>query len=161
MQVVINRKTRNPLYTEGTLNINGQQITFTVEATEVMLPTGHYTLKIVKLSERKQKLYLFSGKQRTHWTIGISHSWVGSKKKHLIAIGHPLIPGVVYQATSVYNRLVDRLSKCMDRKEPIHLTISDSHCRPNHPISHWLIPGHPETCVKREQSQACLSYAER
>jgi len=137
MNIKITRISTNALYTEGTLVINGRPTTSTVEATEVMPPSGRYLLKIVKLSERKQKLFLFSGKQRTRWTIGIIHSWVDSKKNTLIGIGQPLIPGVVYKATSVYNRLVDRLGKCMERKEPIHLVITDEHCQSGKACCHW------------------------
>ena len=137
MQVTINRQEANRLYTEGTLLINGRITTHTVESTQEMLPAGHYILKIVKHSERKQSLYIFCGKERTPWTIGIAPSWKVSRKKSIIAIGEPLIPGIVYQATPVYERLIDRLSKCMERKETIHLHITQEKCNPSHVIKHW------------------------
>lgn len=138
MNINLTRTQTNALYTHGTLAINGKHITHTVEATQVMLPPGHYTLKIVKQSQRKQKLCIYCSTGRTPWTLGPGHSWLTSHQVRIITIGEPLIPGALYQATPVYERLMDRLSKCQARHEPIRLVISDTHCRQGHPISHWL-----------------------
>ena len=141
MQVIINRTTRNELYTEGTLTINDRRTTHTVEATQSMLPAGSYTLKIVKLSERKQKLYLFSQGKRTPVTLSTCNSWLACHKKLAIAIGEPLIPGIVYKSTPVYDRLIDRLTKCQDDK-----------CKANEPIRHWLSEIRIKKLVPCEQS---------
>lgn len=138
MNVVINRTHTNPLYTSGILIINDRRTTHTVEATQTMLPAGRYTLKIVKHSERKQKLYLFSQGKRTPVTLSTCNSWIACHKENAIAIGEPLIPGIVYKSTPVYDRLIDRLTKCHARHEPIHLTITDTKCQATQPISHWL-----------------------
>ena len=54
MEITIYRKRKNDLYTEGVLHINGGRQTYTVEATDVMLPEGQYIVRIVKKSARKQ-----------------------------------------------------------------------------------------------------------
>jgi len=145
MEIVIYRKNTNRLYTEGELVVNGDRQTFTAEASAVMLPAGSYTLRIVKKSQRKQSLVIFrqDGKS-TLWRIGIGHSYIGSLKDHIIAIGTPLIPGAVYKASRDYERLMDRFSKCTERKESMTLIISEEYCHPNQPIQHWLRDSSPK-----------------
>jgi len=139
MQIVIYRTNKNRLYTEGELVINDDHQTFTVEATDCMLPAGKYLLRIVKKSERKQSLSIFSQEgKNTGWRIGIGSSFITSRKERIIAIGSRLIPGAVYKATSDYERLVDRISKCSNRKEEVELVISESFCKKDQPINHWL-----------------------
>lgn len=139
MEITIYRKRKNRLYTEGVLLINGGRQTYTVEATDVMLPHGDYIVRIVKKSARKQYISILQTNGiPTEWKVGICHSYIGSKRDKTIAIGTPLIPGAIYKATKDYERIVDRLMKCMDRNEPIQLTISETNCTTNQPISHWL-----------------------
>ncbi len=140
MEIIIFRTHKNRLYTEGELTINDDRQTFTVEATECMLPAGEYILRIVKKSERKLSLSIFrTDGSPTGWRIGIGTSFVDSNKKHVIAIGSKLLPGTVYKSTPDYERLVDRLTKCNRRKERITLVISERFCKQNEPINHWLI----------------------
>lgn len=73
----------------------------------------------------------------TKYDIGIAHSWIDARKKRLIAIGQPLIPGAMYQSTDIYDRLFERARKCYSRKVPITLIIDDSQCINNEPIKHW------------------------
>ena len=47
MEITIYRKRKNDLYTEGVLHINGGRQTYTVEATDVMLPEGEYIVREV------------------------------------------------------------------------------------------------------------------
>ena len=152
MEIYINRQKINQLYTMGALSINGQHQTFTVEHTESMLPAGLYQVRIVKHSARKQSICIFSSEGNNHSplsVITICHSWIGCrdyrKRRHRppmspISIGTPLIPGAMYKGTADYERITDRLMKCMARKEPITLWISERGSIHNRPISHWLEP---------------------
>lgn len=152
MEIIIYRRLKNALYTEGKLLINGGRQTYTVEPTDVMLPKGEYLIQIVKHSARKQTIDIFAigqaskgqmGKaliQPTGWHLGIAHSFIGSKQHKTIAIGTPLIPGVVYKASRIFERITDRLAKCMERNEPIHLIINDDSCRDHRLSSYWLEP---------------------
>ena len=146
MIISIKRKFLNQLYTEGRLLVNDYQQTFTVEATEVMLPPGQYQVRLTKDKARRRVIGILkpSGTMKptetftpTGWSIGIGHSWIGSRKHHVIAIGQPLIPGSVYKATEIYERLFDRIEKCEQRGEPITLVIDESQCVENKPIKHW------------------------
>lgn len=168
MLIEIKRHNTNVLYTEGRLYINDMRTTYTVEASECMLPAGIYRLKIVKKSARKQYIGVFETQvsngfnvpksfnpetsetseatetsetlQPTGWTLGIGQSWISSKKNHIIAIGQPFFPGAVYKATPVYERIVDRLMKCEARGESIRLVITDDNCTHGLPIRHWTEP---------------------
>lgn len=143
MKITVKRLTINRLYTEGQLLINHTPTTHTVESTELMLPPGHYIVRLTKTKDRRRVIAilptsLHPRRPSTPTTsIGIGQSWIASRKHHVIAIGQPLIPGAVYKATEVYERLFDRIEKCEARKELIHLTITEHGCRENHPISHW------------------------
>lgn len=137
MIISIKRKFLNQLYTEGRLLVNDYQQTFTVEATEVMLPPGQYQVRLTKDKARRRVIGIFSPSKPTGWSIGIGHSWIGSRKHHVIAIGQPLIPGSVYKATEIYERLFDRIEKCEQRGEAITLVIDESQCIENKPIKHW------------------------
>lgn len=141
MEVYIKRQTINELYTEGCIFINGEKQTHTVESTEHMLPVGKYLVKLVTKNAHKRELEIFTPEGRlVGWRIGIAHSWIGSRKQRTVSIGQPLIPGVVYKATEIYERIVKRLEKCKARKEIINLIIDESHLVQNQPISHWTKP---------------------
>ena len=151
MEVYINRQTINELYTEGCIFINGEKQTHTVESTEHMLPVGKYLVKLVTKNAHKRELEIFTPEGRlVGWRIGIAHSWIGSRKQRTVSIGQPLIPGVVYKATEIYERIVKRLEKCKARKEVISLIINESHLVQNRPISHWTKP----PCLLTEERNA-------
>ena len=133
MNLTLNRKTTNDLYTEGQLLIKGKKIAHTVEHTLSMLPAGLYQIRLRKIKTRGRII----GITHTPWSIGIAHSWMGSQKNQVIAIGRPLIPGAVYRATRTYERLFERIEKCQIRKEPIKLLIHDNHCVSSKPAKHW------------------------
>lgn len=161
MEIRINRLHSNDLYTEGRLYINDLRQTFTVESTEVMLPAGKYILKLNKKSARKRELVIYkqSG-YATEWRIGICHSWIGSKKERIIGIGKPLIPGALYKAPDIYERIIKRLEKCEGRNEEIILVIHDNMCTLSMPIKHWLEPsdhGCPPTTLRVELHEEDLS----
>ena len=134
MNITINRQKKNRLYTQGILMINGKAITTTIEATQTMLSSGTYQVRLRK----KQASRRLIGIINTSWSIGIGHSWLNSHQGHLITIGDFLIPGALYRATPVYERLFDRIEKCEHRHESITLTIREDRCTSCHPISHWL-----------------------
>jgi len=150
MIISINRQSINQLYTMGELRINGLHQTYSVEASECMLPIGSYILRIVKHSARKQSLCIFRADTGadTGWTIALDHSWIGSKKNHTICIGIPLMPGAMHKGTKDFERITDRLMKATQRGEDIDLIISEAGACGEHvestthgqPISWWLQP---------------------
>lgn len=139
MILSVKRLKSNRLYTEGQLHINDMRTTLTVESTEIMLPAGQYVLQLVNKNERKRELIIFNADgSKTGWRIGFGNSWIGSKKDHTICIGQYLIPGALYQAAPIYERIIKRLEKCKERKESILLFIYEDDCSPSAPIQHWL-----------------------
>lgn len=139
MQIIIKRLKSSRLYTEGQLFINDKRNTLTIESTELMLPAGQYILQLVNKSARKRELTICqSDGTKTGWNIGTNDSWIGSKKDHTICIGQYLIPGALYHAAPIFERIIKRLEKCKDRKEPILLFINDDDCTHVPPIGHWL-----------------------
>ena len=133
MNITIKRTQKNELYTEGLILIRGKKIAHTVEHTLSMLPAGHYQVRLCKNKAKRRIISII----QTDWSIGISSSWIGSRKHHVIAIGQSLIPGAVYRSTSIYERLFDRIEKCPSRRERIHLFIDETQCVNNKPIQHW------------------------
>ena len=133
MQILINRTYKNKFYTEGVIKVNGKKIAHTVEDTLTMLPPGTYQIRLCRYKSKRRIIRISS----TSWSIGIGLSWIRSEKHHLIAIGQPLIPGVVYKATGTYGRLFERIEKCHLRREQITLIINGSKCQPCTPSPHW------------------------
>ena len=133
MQILINRTYKNKFYTEGVIKVNGKKIAHTVEDTLTMLPPGTYQIRLCRYKSKRRIIRI----SNTSWSIGIGLSWIRSEKHHLIAIGQPLIPGVVYKATGTYERLFDRIEKCHLRREQITLVINNSKCQPCTPSPHW------------------------
>lgn len=141
MYISIYRKTTNSLYTEGKLLINGKLQSYTLEPTDIMLPEGEYQLLIKKQSPRKQTLSIMDTKGLpTSWKLGLAHSFLDAKKKMAIALGSPIIPGTLSNGSPVLERLTDRITKCLEREEPIVLSISNMLCIRNLPSSHWFTP---------------------
>lgn len=159
MNITVKRQTSNQLYTEGRLLVNDLKTTHTVESTADMLPAGEYVIRLSKDKSRRRVIGIFSFKDEglkmrdegnslnsnlstfnlhyTNWSIGIGHSWIGSRKHQVIAIGDVLIPGAVFKASETYERLFDRIEKCEQRGEPITLIIDELQCIENTPIKHW------------------------
>ncbi|MBQ8240277.1 MAG: hypothetical protein IJZ38_05500 [Bacteroides sp.] len=133
MNIKIIRTNTNSLYTEGQLLVNGKQIAHTVEHTHTMLSVGEYQVCLCKHKAQRRIISI----SHTKWSLGIGQSWIVSQKKHIIGMGQSLIPGAIYQGTLIYERLFDRIEKCQDRKEPIHLIITDDKCQSSKACRHW------------------------
>ena len=141
MNVKIIRNRTNPLYTEGILNINGENQTLTIEATTDMLPAGIYLIKLVTIHAHLRELIVHDWHTGSSLGIRISPtttSHIGCQKGHAIAIGEELIPGALYKASAVYDRIMKRLEKCQYRGEPILLVIDEDRCRHSRPSKYWL-----------------------
>lgn len=140
MNVKIIRTRTNALYTQGVLSINGDSQALTIEATPEMLPAGLYRLRLVTIHAHLRKLIVHDWHTDCSIGICISHtaiSHIGCRREKAIAIGEELIPGALYRATPVYERIVKRLEKCQKRGEHILLVIDEEHCRHDNPCRHW------------------------
>lgn len=145
MKIEIRRIRSNRFYTEGLMYINDMQSTLTIECTELMLPAGNYTLKLHNKNAHKRELIILGSpctmKHGAHvptgWQIGTAGSWIGSKQTHTICIGEKLIPGALYKAAPIFERIIKRLEKCKDRQESMELVIIDFINKESQPIFHW------------------------
>ncbi len=146
MEIKISRINTNALYTLSEFRINGSHFAFVLESTPNMLPKSKYIVRLSKHSCRKQNIYLYTKApegskhpyQPTKVAIVLGNSWKEAERSHNIIIGTPLIPGVMYKGQPLYEQLIDRITKCSERKEPITLKITNHHMRYMHAISHWL-----------------------
>lgn len=154
--VKIIRNRTNSLYTEGILSINGEVQSLTIESTSEMLPAGLYRLQLITIHAHLRELIVHDW--HTGCSIGIrisptATSYIGCQREKAIAIGEELIPGALYKAIPVYERIVKRLEKCQKRREHILLFIDEEHCRQSSPCRHWLIPCHPEQSEGSQEHQ--------
>lgn len=117
MQIKLNRKSTNSLYTSGELIVNGIRFADTVESTEGMLDPG---------------VYCITKKFRDF--IGHGNSWRESQTTHTIIIGENCVTGIVTGSRPLYDHLLDRVKKS---KRPVVLIITDEDCQTVQPISHW------------------------
>ena len=156
MNVKIIRTRTNDLYTEGALSINGEDQTRTIESTVHMLPAGLYRLQLVTIHAHLRELIVHDWHNGHSLGIRISPtatSHIGCQREKAIAIGEELIPGALYKAILVYERIIKRLEKCQKRGEHILLVIDEDRCRLGNPCSHWLTPCHPEQNEGSESKQ--------
>lgn len=134
MHIELYRNRTNRLYTEGMLFVNDCYLTNTVEATEIMLPAGTYRVRLGRTPSSRREIVVGET-----FRLGICHSWIGSKKKRMIAIGQTLFPGAVYLGTEVYNRLIYRFNYAEEKEEESTLTIHDCRQLPEpKPYRHWV-----------------------
>jgi len=139
MLIEIKRRKSNYLYTEGELYINDKKQTLTIESTETMLPAGTYLIRLSTNGHRKRVISIFTiSSAYPSSFIGICHSWIDCKKENMVSIGEHLISGVLYNSTEIYNRIFERLEKCVNRGETINLEIQEQGMSESNVISHWL-----------------------
>lgn len=134
MNIEIYRNRTNRLYTEGMLFVNDCFLANTVEATEIMLPAGTYRVWLGRTDTGKRQI--FFGER---WRIGLCHSWIGSKRQRMIAIGQILFPGALYKGTGILGRIIDRLEYAFQEKQAeVSLTIYDCRQPPERTVyRHW------------------------
>ncbi len=140
MEITIDRQTSNQLYTEGRIFIDGELQTYTVESTEIMLPPGKYRLRLLRKPGNRRALVIQTPTGgKTGWLIDIDHSWIGSRKRKIIAIGQRFFPGAVFKSFPDYDNIVRQIEKCIRLKEPVEFSICDRYCARNRPFRHWLL----------------------
>lgn len=161
MKIELIRKQTNALFTTSELRIKGKKyIPYCVEHTLAMLPAGEYVLNIVtnrKKHERKLVITITetsnSGQamQRTVGQLTRGNSYKSTLYKPYIVVGEHLIDGIVKLSQKLYNRLLDRIEKCVQRQEKVVLCISDAHISRGRVPDFWINePTHSKT-VKEQR----------
>lgn len=134
----------------GHLLIDGIAVSCTLEAVTSKLPVGRYDIRLIKKSPRKQDIAILpktSDLEPTPLTkITIGHSWKNAEKMVTkerfyfspVLIGNVLTPGVMYKSGKDFERLTDRLTKCIvERNEPIELVVKESDAVESTPTALW------------------------
>lgn len=100
---------------EGHLYINRQRICDTVEHPTRHLPEGDYQITNDKSQMTNEECFIPSPFRHGDGALASLHGE--------IIVGKQLLPGVVTQSQSTYDRLYERLKKAFQRGTPIHLRI--------------------------------------
>ncbi len=106
MEITIVRSDPKPWGIDGHLYINRKLICDTVEHPTKHKPTGEYKIGLDNHPFR-----------HGDGALSASHGE--------IIVGKRLIPGLVTDSQSAYDRLYERLKKAFQRGSPVHLTIRD------------------------------------
>lgn len=146
MEIKIRRYHTTRLYTMGTLIVNDQRTSGTIEDTLSMLPAGTYPVSLTKGDNRRRLIAILrtssdqgiKGGPVYHFEPGGTH--ITSRKHHSVGIGTVLIPGILKEGGVVYERLFDRIEKAEARDEEITLVITDDHMTYSDPIAYWTEP---------------------
>ena len=138
MEITINRKRTNRLYTEGELRVNRTVKTYTVEATSQMLQDDVYELKVHRKDDGTDDLVIYKDNRCLGVSINIGHSWIDSRKKNVICIGQPIIEGALYRCKLDNRRLRDGIRKCLARNGRITLRITSKNAIRSRPVQHWM-----------------------
>lgn len=100
---------------EGYLYINRQRICDTVEHPTRHLPEGDYQITNDKSQMTNEECFIPSPFRHGDGALASLHGE--------IIVGKQLLPGVVTQSQSTYDRLYERLKKAFQRDSPVHLQI--------------------------------------
>ena len=100
---------------EGHLYINRQRICDTVEHPTRHLPEGDYQITNDKSQMTNEECFIPSPFRHGDGALSAIHGE--------IIVGKQLLPGVVTQSQSTYDRLYERFKKAFQRSSPVHLQI--------------------------------------
>lgn len=170
MTITYERLIITPLYIMGRININGESEHYdTLELTASQIPGT--LMKVTLLKPRKEQARIlalvaddYDYQQPDAGTFCIGHitkgiSYRSLKNKTGILIGQKDFPGSLTLSRKIYNRLFDRIEKCLNkpssRREVIQFVIR--HTIPQHRDAHpyWLAdPTHgcPPTTIHCESN---------
>lgn len=144
MNIELIRKHIKPETTDGQLYIDSQKVCDCAEHTPTSLPPGTYPIRIHRCKHYRRKMPCvmvgelncascpsmeYCGNNSTlpkycpQIKIG---NGVYNRTDGSIIIGEYLAPGCMKHPIEYFNRLIDRLDKCQNRKEPINLTINET-----------------------------------
>lgn len=149
MELKRNRSETNKAFTAGPVSCNGEVISsYSLEHTPSMIPTGIYQVTLLNDPAHRRRLlaivaddynptelnpYVFA-------TFVSRNSYRDVIGKANIVLGEKNIPGAVVLGHRVFERLFDRIEKCVARGERITLYITDHMMRQTEVPAHWQEP---------------------
>lgn len=155
------RKQKNAEYTSGISKFNGEYVADILERTPSMIPTGIYKATLLKVKgQRHRQIAIVADDYNpsdpnpfVFATIVSGNSYRSAQGQSDIVLGEQLFPGVVILSSRIYERIFDRIEKCVARGESIQLYITDHLMRETEIPRYWLEdPNHgcPETTLHCE-----------
>lgn len=163
MKINLIRKQTNALFTTSELRIKGRRyIPYCVEHTKAMLPVGEYTITVKTddyLHNRTLVITMTetikngSKVQRAVGELTHGNSYKSVLYKPHIVVGEQLIDGIVRLSKKLFNKLLDRIEKCMQRQEEIVLSITDDFISISQVPNFWINESTHSKTVK--QQRAC------
>lgn len=124
MNIIINRFNQFKESLDGYLVIGEQRVCDTAENIATALPVGTYEVQIFRDPELHRKLP-FVITSTDSYSIRPGHGVFGTPKTHIL-VGERIVAGCMMHSNEIFARLIDRLDKCKQRKEPITLTIVEN-----------------------------------
>lgn len=147
MQIVKKRTETNKAFTSGPLIVNDEVVAdYTLEHTPSMIPTGIYQVTLVNdpAKRRRQLAIVAEDYQPTETAPYVIATFVSGNSYHDVSgrpdiiIGQKIIPGAVTLSSEVFDRLFDRIEKCIARRERITLYITDHMIKQIPVPRYWL-----------------------
>ena len=147
MKIIKERTETNRAFTAGPLSVNGETVAhYTLEHTTSMIPAGTYQLTLVhEVGKRHRQLAIVAEDYEPSlpYTIVIATLISGNSYRNVInksdiLLGEKIISGAVIHSRDIYNRLFERIEKCIARGERITLHITNKDMSENDVPKFWL-----------------------
>lgn len=140
------RKQKNAEYTTGISKFNGEYVADILEYTPTMIPTGIYKVKLLNIKGlRHRQIAIVADdynpsdtKPSVFATIISGNSYRSTHGKSDIVLGKQQFPGTVIFSSKIYERIFERIEKCVARGESIQLCITDNMMRESEIPPYWL-----------------------
>lgn len=151
----------NSLYTGGQQKINGEYVADILEHTPSMIPSGIYKATLLNIKGlRHRQIAIVADDYNpsdpnpfVFATIISGNSYRSAHGKSDIVLGKQQFPGTVILSSKIYERIFERIEKCVARGETIQLYITDHMMKQTDVPKFWLEdPKHgcPDTTIHCE-----------
>lgn len=155
------RKQKNDEYTYGISKFNGEYVADILEHTPTMIPPGIYKATLLNIKGlRHRQIAVVADDYNpsdpnpfVFATIISGNSYRSAQGKSDIVLGKQQFPGTVILSSKIYERIFERIEKCVARGERIMLYVTDHMMRETEVPKYWLEePKHgcPETTIHCE-----------
>lgn len=146
MTINLHRLFTNSLFTGGLQKINGEYVADILELTPSMIPTGIYKATLLNIKGlRHRQIAIVADNYNpsdpnpfVFATIISGNSYRSAHGKSDIVLGKQQFPGTVILSSNIYERIFERIEKCVARGETIQLYITDHMMKQTDVPKFWL-----------------------
>lgn len=154
----------NPEYTSGISKFNGEYVADILASTPDKLPTGIYKATLLNIDgQRRRQIAVVADDYNPSDTnpfvfaaITSGNSYRTAQGKSDIILGKQFFPGMVNLSTKIYERIFERIEKCVARGESIQIYVTDHMMKNTEVPRYWQEPcnhGCPETNIHVEYTE--------